>query len=142
MWGVGRQGCWSAPRRAKEPADPDVGPAPWSLRRERVARQGRARAVARVALGLAAALALRAVAVGRAARRLALAFGTGRWAVALLLRELRQGELSVRDHGPGFAEADLPHVFERFFRAEAARGLPGSGLGLAIVRQAAEAHGG
>jgi two-component system, OmpR family, sensor histidine kinase MprB len=56
--------------------------------------------------------------------------------------ELKGGELSVRDHGPGFADADLPHVFERFFRAEAARGRPGSGLGLAIVRQAAEAHGG
>jgi two-component system, OmpR family, sensor histidine kinase MprB len=56
--------------------------------------------------------------------------------------ELKDGELSVRDHGPGFADADLPQVFERFFRAEAARGLPGSGLGLAIVRQAAEAHGG
>jgi two-component system sensor histidine kinase MprB len=56
--------------------------------------------------------------------------------------DVRQGELSVRDHGPGFAEADLPHVFERFFRADGARGLPGSGLGLAIVRQAAEAHGG
>jgi two-component system, OmpR family, sensor histidine kinase MprB len=56
--------------------------------------------------------------------------------------ELSGGELTVRDHGPGFADADLPHVFERFYRAEAARGLPGSGLGLAIVRQAAEAHGG
>jgi two-component system sensor histidine kinase MprB len=56
--------------------------------------------------------------------------------------ELKGGELSVRDHGPGFADADLPHVFERFYRAEGARGLPGSGLGLAIVRQSAEAHGG
>jgi two-component system sensor histidine kinase MprB len=56
--------------------------------------------------------------------------------------ELADGELSVRDHGPGFDEADLPHVFDRFYRAEAARGLPGSGLGLAIVRQAAESHGG
>jgi two-component system sensor histidine kinase MprB len=56
--------------------------------------------------------------------------------------ELAGAELTVRDHGPGFDEDDLPHVFERFFRAEAARGLPGSGLGLAIVRQAAEAHGG
>ena len=52
------------------------------------------------------------------------------------------GTLTVRDHGPGFEEADLPHVFERFYRADAARGMPGSGLGLAIVRQAAEAHGG
>jgi two-component system sensor histidine kinase MprB len=56
--------------------------------------------------------------------------------------ELAGGELAVRDHGPGFAEADLPHIFERFYRADSARALPGSGLGLAIVRQAAEAHGG
>jgi two-component system sensor histidine kinase MprB len=52
------------------------------------------------------------------------------------------GGLTVRDHGPGFAETDLPHVFERFYRAGSARARPGSGLGLAIVRQAAEAHGG
>jgi two-component system sensor histidine kinase MprB len=56
--------------------------------------------------------------------------------------KMRGGELSVRDHGPGFAEEDLPHVFDRFFRSDRARALPGSGLGLAIVRQAAEAHGG
>ena len=56
--------------------------------------------------------------------------------------ELRRGTLTVRDHGPGFAEEDLPHVFQRFYRAKAARGMPGSGLGLAIVRQTAEAHGG
>lgn len=55
---------------------------------------------------------------------------------------LRGGTLSVRDHGPGFREADLPSVFERFFRADDARRMPGSGLGLAIVKQAAEAHGG
>jgi two-component system sensor histidine kinase MprB len=56
--------------------------------------------------------------------------------------ELRDGTLTVRDHGPGFNEADLPHVFDRFHRAREARSKPGSGLGLAIVRQAAEAHGG
>ncbi|HEY2283902.1 MAG TPA: HAMP domain-containing sensor histidine kinase [Solirubrobacteraceae bacterium] len=55
---------------------------------------------------------------------------------------LRDGVLSVRDHGPGFDEQDVPHVFDRFYRADGARGLPGSGLGLAIVRQAAEACGG
>jgi two-component system sensor histidine kinase MprB len=55
---------------------------------------------------------------------------------------LRDGELTVRDHGPGFSEDDLSLVFERFYRAQDARRLPGSGLGLAIVRQAAEAHGG
>ena len=55
---------------------------------------------------------------------------------------LSDGVLAVRDHGPGFQEADLPFVFDRFYRAGDARGLPGSGLGLAIVRQAAEACGG
>jgi two-component system sensor histidine kinase MprB len=52
------------------------------------------------------------------------------------------GTLTVRDHGPGIDPADLPHVFDRFYRAPAARSMPGSGLGLAIVRHAAEAHGG
>jgi two-component system sensor histidine kinase MprB len=55
---------------------------------------------------------------------------------------LHDGELTVRDHGPGFSGEDLPRVFDRFYRARSARGLPGSGLGLAIVRQVAEAHGG
>jgi two-component system, OmpR family, sensor histidine kinase MprB len=55
---------------------------------------------------------------------------------------LANGVLSVRDYGPGFQEADLPFVFDRFYRARDARKLPGSGLGLAIVRQAAEACGG
>jgi two-component system, OmpR family, sensor histidine kinase MprB len=55
---------------------------------------------------------------------------------------LRGGVLTVRDHGPGIADEDLPFVFDRFYRAASARGRPGSGLGLAIVRQAAEAHGG
>jgi two-component system sensor histidine kinase MprB len=55
--------------------------------------------------------------------------------------EMREGELSVRDHGSGFDPADLGLVFDRFYRAEAARSLPGSGLGLAIVRQVADAHG-
>ncbi|MDP9256568.1 MAG: HAMP domain-containing histidine kinase [Actinomycetota bacterium] len=56
--------------------------------------------------------------------------------------DLADGTLAIRDHGSGFVEADLPHVFDRFYRADSARGMPGSGLGLAIVRQAAEAHGG
>jgi len=55
---------------------------------------------------------------------------------------LRDGVLTVRDHGPGFDEDDLPFIFDRFYRAKQARSKPGSGLGLAIVRQAAEAHGG
>ena len=56
--------------------------------------------------------------------------------------QVRDGELTVRDHGPGIEEEDLPYVFDRFYRATSARGMPGSGLGLAIVRQVAEAHGG
>jgi two-component system sensor histidine kinase MprB len=55
---------------------------------------------------------------------------------------VRNGEVSVRDHGPGIDEEDLPHVFDRFYRSRSARGRPGSGLGLAIVRQVAVAHGG
>ncbi len=55
---------------------------------------------------------------------------------------LRDGTLTIRDHGPGFNEDDLPFVFDRFHRAKDARSKPGSGLGLAIVRQAVEAHGG
>jgi len=52
------------------------------------------------------------------------------------------GEVTVRDHGAGIADEDLPYVFDRFYRASSARGLPGSGLGLAIVKQVAEAHRG
>ncbi len=52
------------------------------------------------------------------------------------------GELTVRDHGPGIAESDLPFVFDRFYRAVSSRSAPGSGLGLAVVREIAVGHGG
>jgi two-component system sensor histidine kinase MprB len=55
---------------------------------------------------------------------------------------LVDGVLSVRDHGPGIPQEELPLVFDRFHRAPSARGMPGSGLGLAIVRQVAQAGGG
>jgi two-component system sensor histidine kinase MprB len=55
---------------------------------------------------------------------------------------LRGKELTVRDHGPGISEEDLPHIFDRFYRGADARRRPGSGLGLAIVRQVAEQMGG
>lgn len=55
---------------------------------------------------------------------------------------VRDGEVTVRDHGPGIAPQDLPHVFDRFYRAPSARGLPGSGLGLAIVKHVADDHRG
>ena len=48
----------------------------------------------------------------------------------------------VRDHGTGIDEADLPYVFDRFFRGANSRHRQGSGLGLAIVRQVASQHGG
>lgn len=52
------------------------------------------------------------------------------------------GTLTVADRGPGVPEVALPHVFDRFFRADEARAMPGSGLGLAIVEQVAQGHGG
>ncbi len=52
------------------------------------------------------------------------------------------GEVTVRDHGPGIADDDLPFVFDRFYRALASRSAPGSGLGLAVVREIAARHGG
>jgi two-component system sensor histidine kinase MprB len=55
---------------------------------------------------------------------------------------LAGGELTVRDHGPGIADADLPFVFDRFYRAPPARSAPGSGLGLAVVREIVTGHGG
>lgn len=55
---------------------------------------------------------------------------------------VREGAVEVLDQGPGIDPAELDHVFERFYRAAVARGLPGSGLGLAMVREIAQAHGG
>jgi len=50
--------------------------------------------------------------------------------------------LTVTDDGPGIDPADLPFVFDRFYRAQGSRGTPGAGLGLAICRALVEAHGG
>jgi signal transduction histidine kinase len=53
-------------------------------------------------------------------------------------------QLRVRDSGPGIPEKSLPHIFDRFYRADRARSREegGTGLGLAIARQLAQAHGG
>jgi two-component system sensor histidine kinase MprB len=55
---------------------------------------------------------------------------------------LADGVLTVDDEGRGIAEADRPHVFERFWRSEESRSMPGSGLGLAIVAQVVDRHSG
>jgi two-component system, OmpR family, sensor histidine kinase MprB len=55
---------------------------------------------------------------------------------------VENGQVRVTDHGPGITDQDLPHIFERFYRAPAARGMPGAGLGLAIVGGVAHANSG
>jgi two-component system sensor histidine kinase MprB len=55
---------------------------------------------------------------------------------------LDRGVLTVRDHGPGIPEDELPHVFDRFWRSPSARALPGSGLGLSIVARTVQQAGG
>ncbi|HEX6310236.1 MAG TPA: HAMP domain-containing sensor histidine kinase, partial [Acidimicrobiia bacterium] len=52
------------------------------------------------------------------------------------------GRVTIRDHGVGIDDADLPYVFDRFYRAPSARSAPGSGLGLSIVRRIVDEHGG
>ena len=56
--------------------------------------------------------------------------------------ELVDGTLTVADEGPGIAEEDLPHIFERFYRSDKARYTPGTGLGLSIVAHTLATHGG
>lgn len=68
----------------------------------------------------------------------AVKFGPPEQTVRVRLRDRR---VCIADEGPGIAADDVPHVFDRFYRAPASRQLPGSGLGLAIVAQAAELHG-
>jgi two-component system sensor histidine kinase MprB len=55
---------------------------------------------------------------------------------------LKNGALTVRDHGPGIPTDELPHVFDRFWRSPSARSLPGSGLGLSIVARTVHQSGG
>jgi two-component system sensor histidine kinase MprB len=82
----------------------------------------------------------RARGLGRAVSNLldnAIKYGDGEIEVIVAGRTVE-----VRDHGAGIPEADLPRIFDRFYRADAARTETGSGLGLAIVAQVVARHGG
>jgi len=50
--------------------------------------------------------------------------------------------LRIADSGPGIDDADLPFIFERFFRGRSSRGVSGNGLGLSLCREIVELHGG
>ena len=74
-------------------------------------------------------------------------YGAARLTAGRILRPIgavrvvvADGHVSVTDHGPVIPDEDLPHIFERFYRAPAARGMPGAGLGLAIVARIAQAN--
>ena len=68
----------------------------------------------------------------------------GKWSPAggTVRVDLRDAALEIRDEGPGIDDADLPLIFERFYRGSRSASVPGSGLGLAIVRQVMASHGG
>lgn len=63
--------------------------------------------------------------------------------IGLSARKTPKGtaRVEVSDHGPGISDADLPHLFDRYYRSRSDAGKPGSGLGLSIVKAIFEASG-
>ena len=72
----------------------------------------------------------------------ALRHGAGRGAAVEARSNGADSELHVTDEGPGIPDEFIDHAFERFSRADGARGRGGTGLGLAVVEAIARAHGG
>jgi len=68
--------------------------------------------------------------------------GEDRQVELTLRREETRVLLDVSDNGPGIAEKDRKHLFERFFRGQSGKNVPGTGLGLYIARTIVEAHHG
>ena len=73
----------------------------------------------------------------------ALKFSDAGSAITLsVVRDGAQAGIQVQDHGCGIDPADLPHLFDRLFRADSSRATPGAGLGMAMVKAILDAHGG
>ncbi|HET9034725.1 MAG TPA: HAMP domain-containing sensor histidine kinase, partial [Myxococcaceae bacterium] len=75
----------------------------------------------------------------------AVKYSAGRPGARVVVYAGREGDeavLEVTDNGPGMTEAVLARLYQPFFRAPEARGLPGQGLGLATTKRLVEAHGG
>lgn len=72
----------------------------------------------------------------------------GRWlslsATTMTARQRTEVQLTIADHGPGIAAADVPHIFEPFYRSPriVATTIPGAGLGLSLVQRHLQAMGG
>jgi two-component system sensor histidine kinase MprB len=125
-------------QRAAEP----VGPVDLADLAERVAARARARTGREITVRAQGRVDGRVGALERALANLvdnAVKFAPGDRPIEVVADP---GRVAVHDRGPGVGADDAGRIFDRFYRASGARGLPGSGLGLAIVAAVATAHGG